>query len=259
MESESLFSVIEFLSVQQMNTPQNKQQQKILYQLKKPVKTRNKFWTINRITEFHCEIYLKLFPLKNAMSNRNLMMRTTQCYLHLIMPIVKEDRKSSRLNTNNNQRFTLLTTNMKTIWTYSEATKFGKRICVIGDSHLNRIKKNIFQKPVNGGKHTLRFFEALHLRDWIIIGILPIFHEDQPDAVLPYIGSNEINNQTKNKINNEKQTGDIINTGKSCIDLGVKEVVISILPKNNIALTRLIRQVNDSLREHYVWNGFGFI
>ena len=43
MESESLFSVIEFLSVQQMNTPQNKQQQKILYQLKKPVKTRNKF------------------------------------------------------------------------------------------------------------------------------------------------------------------------------------------------------------------------
>ena len=35
--------------------------------------------------------------------------------------------------------------------TYSQATKFGKKICVIGDSHLNRIKRNIFQKSVNGG------------------------------------------------------------------------------------------------------------
>ena len=37
---------------------------------------------------------------------------------------------------------------------------------------------------------------------------------------------------------------DIINIGKSCIDLGVKEVVISVLPKKNIALTRLIQQVD---------------
>ena len=33
----------------------------------------------------------------------------------------------------------------------------------------------------------------------------------------------------------------------------------SILPEKNIALTRLIRQVNDSLREQCVLNGFGFI
>ena len=40
----------------------------------------------------------------------------------------------------------------------------------------------------------------------------------------------------------------------------MKEVVISsILPKRNIALTRLIRQVNDSLREQCVLSGFGFI
>ena len=44
--------------------------------------------------------------------------------------------------------------------TYSEATKFGKKICVIGESHLNREKRNIFQKSVNGGKT-----QALHLRD----------------------------------------------------------------------------------------------
>ena len=59
------------------------------------------------------------------------------------------------------------------------------------------------------------------------------------------IGSIDINNQTNNRRNTEKLTGDIINIGKSCIDLGVKEVVISsILPKKNIALRM---------------NGFGFI
>ena len=83
---------------------------------------------------------------------------------------------------------------------------------------------------------------------------------DQPDVVLLHIGSNDINIQTEDRINTEKLMGDIINIGKSCINLGVKEVVISsILPKKNIALTRLIRQVNDGFGEQWVLNGFGFI
>ena len=86
------------------------------------------------------------------------------------------------------------------------------------------------------------------------------FQEDHADVVLLHIDSNDINNQTKDRINTEKLTGDIINIGKSCINLGVKEVLISsILPKKNIALTRFIRQVNDSLREQCVLNEFGFI
>ena len=90
--------------------------------------------------------------------------------------------------------------------------------------------------------------------------ILPTLHEDQPDVVLLHIGFNDINNQTEDRINTEKLTGDIINIGKSCIDLGVKDVVMSsILPKKNIALTCLIQQVEDSLREQYILYGFGFI
>ena len=61
-------------------------------------------------------------PLKNSFetlfieefqTDRKLLMRTTQCFLHLIMLLVKEDRKSSQLNTANNQRLALLTSNMK--------------------------------------------------------------------------------------------------------------------------------------------------
>ena len=89
--------------------------------------------------------------------------------------------------------------------------------------------------------------------------ILWTLHEDQPDVVLLHICSNDINNKTKDKINTEKLTKDITNIGMYCTNLVVKKVIISILPKNNISLTRLIGQVNDSLNEQRVLNGFGFI
>ena len=86
----------------------------------------------------------------------------------------------------------------------------------------------------------------LHLRDHCI---LPMLHEDLRGAVLLPTRLNDINNQTQDKVNAEKLTEDIILIGKSCVNLGVKEVIISILPKNYIALTRVTRQVNNSLRE----------
>ena len=131
--------------------------------------------------------------------------------------------------------------------TYSEATKFGKKICVIRDSYLNRIKRNIFQKSVNGGKAYFNVFRG-PISKRLNHYILPTLHEDHPDVVLLRIGSNDIHNQTKDRINTEKLKGDIINIGKSCINLDVKVVIISsILPKKDIILTYLIQQVNDSL------------
>ena len=70
-----------------------------------------------------------------------------------------------------------------------------------------------------------------------------------PGIVLLHIGSKDINNQTNDRIDTEILTGNIISIRKSWIDLDVKEVVrSSVLPKKNIALTSLIRQVNNSLR-----------
>ena len=119
------------------------------------------------------------------------------------------------------------------------------------------MKRNIFQKSVNWGKTYFNVFGGATSKRMNRY-ILPTLHQDQPDVVLIHIGSKDINNQTKDKINTEKLTEDIINIGKSCIDLGVNEVIMSlILLKNNIALTRLIQQVNDSFREQCVLNGFG--
>ena len=136
--------------------------------------------------------------------------------------------------------------------THSETTKFRKKIYVMGDSHLNRIKRNIFQKLVNGGETYFNVFRGATSKR-LNRYILPTLHEDQPDLVLLHIGSNDKKNRTKDKTYTEKLTGDIINSGKSCIDLSVKKVLISsILPKKNIALIHLIRQVNDSSRKHCV-------
>ena len=111
---------------------------------------------------------------------------------------------------------------------------------------------------VKGGKTYFNGFRGAISKRFNHYSIINL-HEDQPDVVLLHIGSDDINNETKGKINTEKLTGDIINIGKSCIDLGVKEVVISsILSKKNIALTRLIWRVNDR-REQCLLNEFGFI
>ena len=60
-----------------------------------------------------------------------------------------------------------------------------------------------------------------------------MLQEGQPDVVLFCISSNDINNQTKNKISTENLKEDIINIGKSCINLCVKEVIISSILLNN--------------------------
>ena len=104
-------------------------------------------------------------------------MSTIPCYLHLIMLPGKRTQKKQSTEyskqpgayiTNEQYQEPLEQRKVRIVpgrRTYSEATKFGKNICVIGGSHLNRIKMNIFQKSVNWGKHTLMFFKTLHLRD----------------------------------------------------------------------------------------------
>ena len=111
MESESLLKVIELLSVQQINTHKAK------YNTENFVTVKGNGEKIKLNDQHDSRIPLRnsleILQLKNTRTNRNLMMRKSQCHHHLIIHLVKEDLKSSQLNTANNQRLTLLTTNMK--------------------------------------------------------------------------------------------------------------------------------------------------
>ena len=90
--------------------------------------------------------------------------------------------------------------------------------------------------------------------------ITPTLVEDRPDIVIIHIGSNDITHNTVDQIDVKDLVNCIINIGKKCLSYGVKEVIISsIFIKKQFKFTRIIRQVNDLLRDECKRNNFQFI
>ena len=90
--------------------------------------------------------------------------------------------------------------------------------------------------------------------------ITPILQEDRPDIVIIHADSNDITHNTINKIDAKGIPKRIIGIGKRCFLYGVKEVMISsIFIKIQVKLTRIVREVNDHLRNECRSNKFHFI
>ena len=80
----------------------------------------------------------------------------------------------------------------------------------------------------------------MHLRGSIINdnNILPTLNEDQLDVFVLHIVSNNIINQTVDKVYSDILGAVIISNGKCCINFGLKEVIISPMFLKNIGGTR---------------------
>ena len=149
---------------------------------------------------------------------------------------------------------------------FSSITKYGKKVCVIGDSHISRIKKKLFKNSLVNGNSYFNVFTGVTTQR-LSHHAIPTMHEDHPDVVVIHIGSNDVTKQEFDGIDEETinqktrtLTDNIINIGKNFIRNGATEVLISsILPKKNIKLTRVIRRVNDLLKESCIMNNFGYI
>ena len=90
--------------------------------------------------------------------------------------------------------------------------------------------------------------------------IQPTLHEGKPDTMLIHIGNNDIIPSKQYNLNLNDVVQRIINTSLYCWECGVKDVIISyILVKLNFYLTRIIRQINDLLKEHCVSNNFHYL
>ena len=75
-----------------------------------------------------------------------------------------------------------------------------------------------------------------------------------------HIGSNDITDDTVDQIDVKDIVNRIINIGKNCLSYGVKEVITSsIFIKKHFKLTRIIREVNELLRDECTRNNFQFI
>ena len=80
--------------------------------------------------------------------------------------------------------------------TYSGITKHGRKICVVGDSLIKRIKRNDLNKELRHSKAFFRCFSganAKQLRHYII----PTLTDDKPDAIVIHVGTNDMSNCAK--------------------------------------------------------------
>ena len=144
--------------------------------------------------------------------------------------------------------------------TYASATKYGKKIVVIGDSHLKRIKRNLFKnlktllimsfiKPFDGAK-------TEHIKHCV----MPFLKEQKPDIIVIHVGGNDINCKIKGNVNVNEPADNIINLAVICRDFGVPDIAISeVLPKKSIAVTAIIRKINDRVKELCKNQKFHFI
>ena len=103
--------------------------------------------------------------------------------------------------------------------------KHIKKTCIVGDSHISRIKKNLFNDSITEGKAHLNSFSGATINrlDYFIT---PILEEDRPDILIIHIGSNYITHNTISNINAKGISKRIIDIGKKSLLHGVKEVII---------------------------------
>ena len=142
---------------------------------------------------------------------------------------------------------------------FFSVTKYSKAVCVIGDSHLNRIKKNLFKSSLANVKAYLSVFRGSTIKR-IKHFVAPTLVEDKPDVIIILVGCNDVTKQKMDTADPNKLADDIIDIAKLCTSYGVKDIIVlSVLPKRNISLTRIIRELNDQFKTNCQLNNFGFI
>ena len=158
MESESLLKVIDLLSVQQINTHEangntenfitakgtgKNKKIKLNHQQHSRIPLRNSF-EILPIEE--CQD--KLEPNDEEKSTLPSFDRTS-IKRRQKKQSTKHNKQPGANITNNQYEESLVQKKACKVpgrRTYEEATNFGKKICIVGDSHLNRRRRNIFTK-----------------------------------------------------------------------------------------------------------------
>lgn len=142
--------------------------------------------------------------------------------------------------------------------TYAEVTSYGKKVLFVGDSHLRRINKKRLNYSFENAKCVIKSFSGAKIQD-LQHYIIPPLKEEKPDIAVIHIGSNNV---TYNNLDNDPTVvaENIIKIGQSCIEYGVKDIVISsIFIKNSLKLSAFIRKINDELRVLCTLHNFSFV
>ena len=135
----------------------------------------------------------------------------------------------------------------------------GKKILMIGDSHIRRVKRDKLQNSFDNAKSFVRYFSGAKTED-LHHYIIPSLLKEKPDTVVILAGSNNITHRIFEDFNADKLADEIMDIGKMCRQYGVKDVIFSsIFVKNSIKLGKMISQVNGAAMKKCEENGFHFV
>ena len=151
---------------------------------------------------------------------------------------------------------------MKTVpgnQSYSDKVRSGKKRYVIGDSHVSRINRRLFQNAIVNGRAYIKPFSGVTSKQ-LQYHILPTLTDENPDVVLIHVGTNDITKFNRESVDPNVVAQNIVNIADSCKSHGVNEVFISsILTRNDFKLNEMIGQTNHFLEQLCHQKGYTYI
>ena len=134
-----------------------------------------------------------------------------------------------------------------------------KKTFIIGDSHLNKIKKDSLRKKFNGDKVYFKCFSGANTKQ-LDHYVIPVLVDEKLQTVVIHIGSNDIIKFNYHDLDVNDLANRILQIGLKCRYYGIESIDISsVLVRNNNNLNKLIRGVNISLKHLCKVYGFDFI
>ena len=120
----------------------------------------------------------------------------------------------------------------------------GKKILIVGDSNLKKIKGNKLNNSFSKVKCITKSFSGAKIQD-LKHYVTPQLEIEKPDVAVIHIRSN---NMSYNNLDASILAENILKIGKKYIDYGVEAVVISsVFVKESIRLSSLIIKIDDEL------------
>ena len=128
-------------------------------------------------------------------------------------------------------------------------SKGKKKSYIIGDSHLNRIRKHQFKESTAKAQVYVKSFSGANTNqlDYYVVPLLLV--DEKPDNVVIHIGSNDITKFNYNNVNAEELAHRIINIGLKCRSYGVSNIAVSsILKRSSFNTNQVTYQINNILK-----------
>ena len=142
---------------------------------------------------------------------------------------------------------------------YQHPTSRKRKLFAVGDSHLKRLSKQLFNYSIRDTHAVIKNFDGATTKR-LAHHVSPILKEDKPDSVLIHISTNHINNHKLYAVSPEKLASNIIEIGRTCKSFNLKEVFISfVVCPNEVILSNQINRTNELLNKLCKENDFIYI